>query len=232
MLRKFFGVFLIVSMGASPVFGALFHDVRAVKKANQFYENGDYDNAISLYNSSAKRGKPLAEVQNNLGLCYVQKNESDKAEKAFLSAQSGLQGKYKSEAMYNLGNGYLYAKQWDKAIDAYQGSLRLNPKDRDAKKNLEIALRMAKMEKKKDKDKQDKKDQKKDVKNKNDQQPQNQQGKNDQKKGGQNQQQSGHNEQDKKIAAQQLKFLDQREKDARKRYRRQVVKESSVEKDW
>ncbi len=45
------------------------------------------------------------------------------------------------DALFNLGNAALGARQWDEAIGRYSEVLRRSPRDADAKRNLEIALR-------------------------------------------------------------------------------------------
>ena len=50
------------------------------------------------------------------------------------------------DALFNLGNAALSAKQWDDAIARYAEVLRRSPRDADAKRNLEIALRQRQQE--------------------------------------------------------------------------------------
>ena len=47
----------------------------------------------------------------------------------------------KSNAWYNLGNAHYQNKEFDKSIEAYKESLKLQPADEDAKKNLMLAMR-------------------------------------------------------------------------------------------
>ena len=59
-------------------------------------------------------------------------------------------------ARFNAGNTHFARKNWPDAIRNYQEALRLDPADRDAKKNLELALlQMQEEEKKKQEQKQD-----------------------------------------------------------------------------
>jgi Ca-activated chloride channel family protein len=81
-------------------------------------------------------------------------------------------------AFYNLGNAFFKKDKFKEAAEAYKRSLGLNPADKQAKWNLEIALQKQKEDEKKkqddqknqdDKKKDDKKDdQKKDDKKKDD----------------------------------------------------------------
>lgn len=208
-------------------YGATFLESYRVKKGNQAYSKDALSEA-ELYYSKAKSKSNLAEADQNLGLVYTQTQRYDDAEKAFLASTTRLSGAKKSEAFYNLGNSYFYQEKWQNAVDAYRSALRLSPKDVDAKRNLELALTRLKNDKKKQK-KQSKNDQKKDQK-----QQEKGSGKgNDQNQGNQNQgAEQAKREQKQKAASDQLRFLDQKEKEARKRYKQRVVRESSVEKDW
>ena len=74
-------------------------------------------------------------------------------------------------AFYNKGNTHIIKNEYDKAIEAYKQSLRLNPNDVDAKKNLAFAKKMQKEQEKKDKN-QDKNKQQQQNQDKNQQQNQ------------------------------------------------------------
>lgn len=50
------------------------------------------------------------------------------------------------DALFNLGNAALLAREWDAAIARYEQVLRRSPRDADAKRNLEIALRRRQQE--------------------------------------------------------------------------------------
>ena len=75
--------------------------------------------------------------------------------------------KEKAIASYNLGNSFYKSQDYNKAIDAYKQSLRLDPSDLDAKKNLTKAI-----EKKKQQSQQDQKQQQEQKDKKDDKQSQ------------------------------------------------------------
>jgi Ca-activated chloride channel family protein len=103
--------------------------------------------------------------------------------------------------MYNLGNSMLKANKLKESIEAYKGSLKLKPDNREAKYNLAYAqdlLKKQEEEKKKQQENQDKKNEDKD-KNKDNSKDQkdNQEKKpqDNQDKKGQDQQKDGDNQQ-------------------------------------
>lgn len=225
-------VLLVLVVGLSkPCFAAYVSDVYRIQKGNKAYGHERYQDAEKFYTKTIKSAG-LPEANQNLGLLYTKTQQFDQAEKAYLAAVSGLSGNKKAEAFYNLGTMYLEQEQWEKAVEAYRSSLRINPKDLDTKKNLEIALRMLKQDKKKQKNQKNQKNQKSQQQQKPQQSSGDKDKKDQQHQGQQQGQQHDQNNEKKKAAEAQLRFLDQKEKEARKRYKQRVVRESAVEKDW
>ena len=100
--------------------------------------------------------------------------------------------KKKSAAMFNLGNSLLKSDKLEESIEAYKGSLKLNPESPEAKYNLAYAQDMLKKQQEQQQQQQqnkDKQDQKKDQ-NKKDQKDENKdEQKNDKQNEDKNQQQ-------------------------------------------
>src|SRR5207247_6459522 len=78
---------------------------------------------------------------------------------------------------FNRGNSFYQMGQYPQAVESYKKALDLDPKDREAKHNLELALRKMQEDSQQQKQKSDNKDQKqpKDSSSKANQQEQNQQ---------------------------------------------------------
>ncbi|MBK8575416.1 MAG: VWA domain-containing protein [Elusimicrobia bacterium] len=72
----------------------------------------------------------------------------------------------KAAAVYDAGNAFYRQGKLDQAIEQYKQALRLNPKDADAKHNLELAQKLDKMQKEQQKQQGKPKDDKKDQKSK------------------------------------------------------------------
>lgn len=121
-------------------------------KANKLYEEGKYDEALSLYNR-ALIAKPDSDRLNfNIGAANYKKGDYEKAagyfEKSTLTEDKLLEFK----ANYNSGNSQFKSAKLKEEVDLesavalmrqslehYKRAMDLNPKDEDAKINHDIA---------------------------------------------------------------------------------------------
>ncbi len=139
---------------------------KEISKGNQSYRKGNYDEAARRYRSAEidRPGSPVAAY--NLGTALVTGKNYEEALPKLGEAATKLTGPEKALAHYNIGNGLFGAEKFAEAAGAYKKVLEINPNDRDAKYNLELALKMLEEEKKNQKNqknqKQDKKNEKKD----------------------------------------------------------------------
>jgi len=98
------------------------------------YLNGDYAEALRLFNKLAKVSDER-KVHNNLALTYFRLGHYDKAMASFKRGS-----KSEAEAYNNLGYQYLVSKQFLKAIEAFERAIDLNPRYYiEAEKNLALA---------------------------------------------------------------------------------------------
>jgi Ca-activated chloride channel homolog len=102
------------------------------KKAELDYRNAQ--EAERSYKGSFNLGNSL----------YMQQRHDDALQIYADVAKRGIDNDMRSQAFYNQGNTHIIKNEYDKAIDAYKQSLRLNPNDEDAKKNLAFAKKMQK----------------------------------------------------------------------------------------
>ena len=184
-----------------------------VRKGNQKYIEGKYEEAEREYNKALDIKNNLTEGVFNLGDVAYQSKDYEKAIKQFeTAAMLAKNDQLKAKAYHNIGNSYLDAGQYDKSIDAYKNSLRLNPGDMDTKYNLAYAQRMLEEnpqqnQQNQDKQDQDKEDQQKDKQDQQDQENQDQQdqqqAEQDKKEQQQNQQQQSQEQQAKEEEQQQ-----------------------------
>ena len=166
----------------SIVFLCGFNFVSEIKneKGNDYYKKGELGRARTQYQDALKSNPAETAASYNLGNTFYKEDKYESAQSAYeKAAKNEKDAPAKARAYYNLGNSYVRLKQNDKAIEAYENALRLNPRDQDAKYNLELLTK--KDEKKDDKKDQQKKDDKKD-------QPKDQNQKDKQDQGGQGQQ--------------------------------------------
>jgi Ca-activated chloride channel family protein len=140
-----------------------------LNRGNDLYKKGEYSQAGQVYNKILQKKASDLKARFNLGDSLYKEGRYQESQKVFesLTASSVPKG-LRESAYYNLGNSFFKQEDYKGAIGAYEEALKIDPKDKDAQFNLELAkkmLTMPKKEKQKDKEK-DKQQNKKDEKNK------------------------------------------------------------------
>lgn len=165
-------------------------------RGNLLYKDKKYQSAIDTYRKIQVKNPDNPLIRYNLAAALYQteqyKEASQHLEEALKTAKDPV---LKEHTLYNYGNVQYRLGNFDKAIEAYQKALEIDPKDVDAKYNLEFLQKSKNRFEKKDQDR--KKDSKQQQQNQQDQQQQQnqqqQQQKQDQKQ--QNQQQPSQDQQ-------------------------------------
>jgi tetratricopeptide (TPR) repeat protein len=98
---------------------------------------GNYDNALTYFETAANRNPRRPETWIQIGYCKVKQGRNDEAIKAY---QRALQLRPDSTEAYNkLGDAYYYAGRLNEAIEAYKQAARLRPDQAEAYYNLALA---------------------------------------------------------------------------------------------
>jgi len=144
---------------------------KLLREGNKLYNKEKYNNATESYSKALQKAPKDVRAGFNQGDALYKLNELDKAKELFNTvAKTSTNTDIQARAHYNVGNAWYKQEKWEESAKAYKQSLKLNPKDEDAKYNLMMALAKIKKnggggkDNQKDKDKQDKKDQDKDKK--------------------------------------------------------------------
>lgn len=225
---------------------------RMILKGNEYFKNKQFKLASQCYSEALKANPGSDVAMFNLGLTQL-KLSSDKNDTTSLSKslrEKGIETMKKvaalgaskpllaSKAVYNLGNIDFEAENYGEAVKNYKQSLRLNPKDNAARRNLRIAqLKLQNQNNKDDKqDKQDNKD-KDQQDNKQDQNQQDNKDNQDQQNQENRQNPPKDNELDNKTADQILKSVENKENQTRARMNASGTGEKSkgqatYQKNW
>lgn len=133
------------------------------QKGNRLYKEKRYQSALETYRKAQVKAPKQPEILYNLGTTFYQTEQFDNAAKALQNA-SDNQSTNKpllAQSWYNYGNALYRLGRFDQAIEAYKKTLELDPKDKDAKYNLELLLKKKSLfEKKQDQRDQNRKEQK------------------------------------------------------------------------
>ena len=98
---------------------------------------GNYDSALSYFETAANRNPRRPETWIQIGYCKVKQGRNDEAIRAYKRA---LQLKPSSADAYNkLGDAYFYGAHFGEAIEAYRQAARLRPEQAEAYYNLGLA---------------------------------------------------------------------------------------------
>ncbi len=135
-----------------------------IEAGNAALKAGKPDDALAHYDKAVKKLPADAGAHFNRGTALYALSRFDEAGQEFLRATDAKEAGLKESAFYNLGNALFKKEKFKEAVAAYTRALGLRPGDKQAKWNLEIALKKQKEEEEKNKDKKDSQDQNKDQK--------------------------------------------------------------------
>ena len=150
MRRQTLAVVLVVALGGWQPFRAADPDVVA---GNDAYAAGRYDEAIAAYARAEERGavdpdglaydRGTAELAaaGKLGDAAAKQALTQQGFEHLKQAAHAKDAQVRGAAHYNTGNALLGANKLDDAIEAYKDALREDPRQDDARVNLEVALR-------------------------------------------------------------------------------------------
>ncbi len=186
-------------------FGLLEKRDPEIEAGNAALKAGKADEALGHYDQAVKKLPADPGAHFDRGAALYALSRFDEAGQEFLRATEAKDPALKASAFYNLGNAYFKKEKFKDAVSAYTRTLGLAPGDKQAKWNLEIALR-----KQKDQEEKEKKQQDKDDQNKKDDKQNKDQDKKDDKKDDKKQDQQDKQDQDKKD---QQSKKDQSQKD-------------------
>jgi len=201
-------------------------DRNSIREGNRLFRSGKFAESEVSYRKAMEKNPRNPQAAYNLGnALFAQRKDSA----AVVAYQSGVQLETskirKAMGYHNIGVVCQSHKMFAEAIEAYKNALRLNPKNDQARYNLELCKRQQKNQQ--NKQNQDKQDQKKDENGKDQKKEQQKQDKKDQK-------QQDKNKMSKDNAEQLLNAAIQQEKNTQKRMKDKMQQPRSrkLDKNW
>ena len=128
-----------------------------IEAGNAALQAGKADDALVHYDKAVKKLPADAGTHFDRGAALYALSRFDEAGEEFLRATEAKDPALKASAFYNLGNAFFKKEKFKEAVSAYTRSLGLEPDDKQAKWNLEIALRKQKDKEEKEQEGQDQK---------------------------------------------------------------------------
>ncbi|MDF1545409.1 MAG: tetratricopeptide repeat protein [bacterium] len=181
-----------------------------VKKGNEAFQQNDFNTALELYHSAETELPESTELQYNMAGALYKEGKYEEAVDLYTKSLNTTDAALGASAHYNLGNTHFRMGDFQNAIKSYENSLSINPEDREAKYNLELARKRLKEQIKPEQQNQDQqnqqqKEQEEQEKKEQEKKEQEQEEQQDQEKEQQQQQQQQQGEQDKEQQEQEQK---------------------------
>lgn len=108
---------------------------------NSCYREKSYSEALEKYVAAQDYKKPRPEISYNIANTLYQQKKYTEALKEYGKSVSAAVSGLEQKVCFNKGNSYYQMGQYQAAAESYQKALEIDSKDRDAKHNLELALK-------------------------------------------------------------------------------------------
>ncbi len=131
----------------------------ALREGVKAYQQGNYQKALVYFQQAVQADSANGLAYFNLGDALYRLGKYQEAASAFERALVQEDTQRVQAAYYNLGNAYFQLQDYQKAATFYRKALALNPRDADAKHNLELTLRKLKQQPPKQEDQKQQKNQ-------------------------------------------------------------------------
>jgi len=141
------GLLVLASLMGPPWAGAADTVASKNREGNRLFEQQKYQDAEKAYLQAQTEGAARPEIAYNLGNALVKQRKYDQAVQSLQQSIRGADRGLQANAWFNLGNALFEKGGFADSVQAYVQSLRINPADRDAKHNLELALQKMKEQK-------------------------------------------------------------------------------------
>lgn len=106
--------------------------------AHDFFEQGQYEEALRQYSSALQDAPHLPELHYNLGAVRYRRNEFEEAIQELDLAERTTHPEVAARTHYNRGSARFRLQDYEGALEEFKNALKINPNDEDAKFNIEF----------------------------------------------------------------------------------------------
>ena len=126
---------------------------------HEAYLGGHYAAALDAYQLAQERSPDSGAPYYNSGNVIYRMGEYGDSLQSYDKSIRHTSGELRSRGFFNRGNASFQQQQYAQAVQAYKEVLRMNPDDRDAKHNLELALKQIPPDEEEEEEEQDEQEQ-------------------------------------------------------------------------
>jgi len=135
-----YSLFLLWTVLSSSLISQVWTD--SLIKAQDLYQQDNYKEAYEMYTKSKVNSKLESHLNYELAQSAYRAGDYKSAQSAYKEVlEDETESSAKADLYYNMGNSCFMNKDYEGAISNYKMSIRNNPNNADAKKNLSMALR-------------------------------------------------------------------------------------------
>jgi Ca-activated chloride channel homolog len=136
------GIGLLAAFAMLTVFSELRAESLAskVREGNRLFAQGKYAEAETAYMDAQVNNPGKPEVLYNLGNSLIKQKKYDQGVQSLRQSADKGDKVIRENSWYNTGNALFEAGRFKDSAEAFVKSLKLDPSDKDAKHNLELAL--------------------------------------------------------------------------------------------
>jgi Ca-activated chloride channel family protein len=114
------------------------------REGNRLFAEGKYEEAEKAYLEAQVDSPGKPEILYNLGNSFIKQGKYPQGIQSLQQSADKGNKQIKTDSLYNTGNALYSMGDYKGSAEAFIEALKLNPGDRDAKHNLELALRKLK----------------------------------------------------------------------------------------
>jgi Ca-activated chloride channel family protein len=144
-IRHQYRIYLCIILFSGFLFGFTWGDTlaRQMRKGNEAFEAGNYDEALKAYTEADVNSKAddprLPQLYNNMGTTLYQQGQYEQAVAMYQKALEASQDQgFKADTLFNSGNSRFKQGDYQKALDAYKQALEQDPEHLQAQHNKQI----------------------------------------------------------------------------------------------